>query len=244
MQELVDRKVEMILAANVAATVGLQSDDIVHGGARGFRPRRHRRGEQPRTPGHQRDRHDDVCAAADRRAPSCAASSAAVPDLDKISIVLNGNNRNNAAQFKLLQARRGCLAFRCQALDVRKPEDVERAFDEAVASGAKALTNAVDTFINSRRFALRRRRGETQAALRLFGYRIRPGGRIDGARPGPLRGVLRRGQVRRQNLARHDPRTWPSPGPTEFTMSANRGAFKQLDRLAGRSRREGEQSID
>ena len=33
-------------------------------------------------------------------------------------------------------------------------EDVDAAFDKALAFGAKGLVNAVDTFINSRRFAL------------------------------------------------------------------------------------------
>ena len=41
-----------------------------------------------------------------------------------------------------------------QPLDIRRPEDVDAAFDKAAAFGAKALLNAVDSFINSRRFAL------------------------------------------------------------------------------------------
>jgi putative ABC transport system substrate-binding protein len=39
-------------------------------------------------------------------------------------------------------------------LNISKPEDVDAAFDKAVAFGAKALVNGVDTFINSGRFAL------------------------------------------------------------------------------------------
>src|SRR6185503_11206326 len=77
-----------------------------------------------------------------------------VPGLDKVSMVLNGNNRNNGAQLELLRSEAGRLGIEVQPLDIRKPEDVDRAFDQAVAFGAKALVNAVDTFINSRRFAL------------------------------------------------------------------------------------------
>ena len=41
-----------------------------------------------------------------------------------------------------------------ESLDIRQPEDVDAAFDKALAFGAKGLVNAVDTFINSRRFVL------------------------------------------------------------------------------------------
>src|SRR5262245_35956004 len=77
-----------------------------------------------------------------------------VPDLDKVAMALNGNNVNNAAQFELLRLEGRKLGVEAQSLDIRKPEDVDAAFDKALAFGAKALLNAVDTFINSRRFAL------------------------------------------------------------------------------------------
>ena len=69
-------------------------------------------------------------------------------------MVLNGNNANNAAQFELLRSEARGLGIEVQSLDIRRPEDVDAAFDKAVAFGAKALVNGVDTFINSRRFAL------------------------------------------------------------------------------------------
>jgi len=46
------------------------------------------------------------------------------------------------------------LAIAVELLDIRKSEDVDAAFDKALAFGARGLVNAVDTFINSRRFAL------------------------------------------------------------------------------------------
>ena len=84
-----------------------------------------------------------------------------VPNLDKVAMVLNGNNANNAAQFELLRSEARALGIETHSLDIRKPEDVDAAFDKAVAFGAKALVNGVDTFINSRRFALQLGRQNT-----------------------------------------------------------------------------------
>ena len=61
---------------------------------------------------------------------------------------------NNAAQFELLGSEAQNLGIAVELLDIRKPEDVDAAFDKALAFGAKGLVNAVATFINSRRFAL------------------------------------------------------------------------------------------
>ena len=77
-----------------------------------------------------------------------------VPDLDKVSMVLNGNNANNFSQLELMRSDARALNIEIQALDIRKPEDVELAFDKAVAFGAKAIVNAVDSFVNSQRYAL------------------------------------------------------------------------------------------
>src|SRR5712671_5975296 len=74
-----------------------------------------------------------------------------VPGLDKVAMALNGNNINNAAQFELLRSEARGLGIEVKSLDIRKPEDVDAAFDTAVAFGAKGLVNAVDSFINSRR---------------------------------------------------------------------------------------------
>jgi len=77
-----------------------------------------------------------------------------VPTVDKVAMALNGNNANNAAQFELLRSEAQKLGIAVESLDMRKPEDVDAGFDKALAFGAKGLVNAVDTFINSRRFAL------------------------------------------------------------------------------------------
>src|SRR5215813_1617965 len=56
-----------------------------------------------------------------------------VPGLDKVAMALNGNNINNIAQFELLRLEGQKLGVEVQSLDIRKPEDVDAAFDKALA---------------------------------------------------------------------------------------------------------------
>jgi putative tryptophan/tyrosine transport system substrate-binding protein len=77
-----------------------------------------------------------------------------LPKLDKIAMLLNGNNPNNAAQLDAVRAEAGKLGIEVQALDIRKPEDVDAAFDRATAFGAAAVVSAVDSFVNSQRAML------------------------------------------------------------------------------------------
>jgi putative ABC transport system substrate-binding protein len=77
-----------------------------------------------------------------------------IPNLDKIAMMMNGNNPNNASQVERVRSEARGLSIEVLALDLQKPEDVEPAFDRAMAFGAKAFVNGVDSFINSRRFAL------------------------------------------------------------------------------------------
>jgi putative tryptophan/tyrosine transport system substrate-binding protein len=228
MQELVDRKVEMILAANVAATVAAAKattsipvvmlavfDPVGTGVVNSL--------ERPGT-----NVTGTTMYAPQLIAERLALLKRIVPDLDKISIVLNGNNRNNAAQFKLLQAQARLLGIQVQALDVRKPEDVERAFDEAVASGAKALTNAVDTFINSRRFALADGAARRKLPFVYSDIEYVLAGGLMALGPGHYEGYYDAAKYVDKILRGANPADLAIAGPTQFTMSANRGAFKQL----------------
>jgi putative ABC transport system substrate-binding protein len=123
-----------------------------------------------------------------------------IPGLDKIAVVMNGNNANNAAQVERIRSDARALGIDVVALDIRRPEDVEPNFDRAAASGVKAFVNAVDSFINSRRFAL-----AAEAEKRNLPA-IRPGRRPDGARAGSLRGLPWRGEIRGQDSARRQSR--------------------------------------
>ena len=155
--DLIDRKVDIIVAANVAATVAAAratttipivmlavNDPVGIGAVKSLaRPGTNVTGTTLYAPQLIGER--------------LRILKRLVPDLDKAVMVLNGNNANNAnnaGQFELLRTEAGKLGIAVQALDIRKPEDVDAAFEQARAFGAKALVNAVDTFINSRRFAL------------------------------------------------------------------------------------------
>src|SRR5215469_12516227 len=52
-----------------------------------------------------------------------------VPTVDKVAMALNGNNASNAAQFELLRSEAHKLGIAVESLDIRKPEDVDAAFD-------------------------------------------------------------------------------------------------------------------
>jgi putative tryptophan/tyrosine transport system substrate-binding protein len=47
-----------------------------------------------------------------------------VANLDKIAVVLNGNNANNASQLELVRSEGRALGIEAQGLDIRRPEDV------------------------------------------------------------------------------------------------------------------------
>ncbi|MGA7035888.1 MAG: ABC transporter substrate binding protein, partial [Pseudolabrys sp.] len=67
-----------------------------------------------------------------------------IPDLDKIAMVMNGNNLNNASQVELVRSEARGLGIEVLALDLQKPEEVEPAFDRAMTFGAKAFVNGVE----------------------------------------------------------------------------------------------------
>ena len=154
MADLVDRKVDMILAANVAATRAAANatktipivmlavfDPVGIGVVKSL------------------ERSGTNVTGTTMYAPQLIGErlrmlKRIVPKLDKVAMALNGNNANNAAQFELLRSEAQKLGIEVQSLDIRKAEDVDAAFDKALAFGAKGLVNAVDTFINSRRFVL------------------------------------------------------------------------------------------
>jgi putative tryptophan/tyrosine transport system substrate-binding protein len=151
-----------------------------------------------------------------------------VPNLDKVAMALNGNNANNAAQFELLRLEGRKLGIEVQSLDIRKPEDVDAAFDKALAFGAKALLNAVDTFINSRRFALAA--GATKHKL-PFVYSdveyVMAGG-LMALGPGHYEGYFGAAKYVDRILRGANPADLPIAGPTQFTMSVNRTALAKL----------------
>ena len=151
-----------------------------------------------------------------------------VPKLDKVAMVLNGNNVNNAAQFALLGSEAKKHGIDVASLDVRKPEDVDAAFAKALAFGATALTNAVDPFVNSRRFALAAGSAKHKLPVVYSDVEYVVAGGLMALGPGHYEGYYGAAKYVDKILRGANPAELPIAGPTEFTMSANRTALKNL----------------
>ena len=149
-----------------------------------------------------------------------------VPNLDKVAMVLNGNNANNAAQFELLGSEARGLGIEVQSLDIRKPEDVDAAFEKAVTFGAKALVNGVDTFINSRRFALAAGAAKHKLPVVYSDVEYVLAGGLMALGPGHYEGYYAAAGYVDKILRGASPADLPIASPTEFTISANRTALK------------------
>jgi putative ABC transport system substrate-binding protein len=228
MADLVNRKVDMILAANVAATVAAAKasktipivmlavfDPVGIGVVQNL------------------DRPGTNVTGTTMYAPQLIGErlrmlKRILPNLDKVAMALNGNNANNAAQFELLRSEAQKLGIEVQSLDIRKPEDVDAAFDKALAFGAKALVNAVDTFINSRRFALAVGAAKFKLPVVYSDVEYVLAGGLMALGPGHYEGYYGAAKYIDKILRGANPADLPIAGPTEFTMSVNRTALSTL----------------
>jgi putative tryptophan/tyrosine transport system substrate-binding protein len=228
MADLVDRKVDMILAANVAATRAAAKatktipivmlavfDPVGIGVVKSL--------ERPGT----------NVTGTTGYAPQLVGErlrmlKRIVPTLDKVAMALNGNNANNPPQFELLRSEGQKLGIAVESLDIRKPEDVDVAFAKALAFGAKGLVNAVDTFINSRRFALAAAAAKHKLPFVYSDVEYAMAGGLMALGPGHYEGYYGAAKYVDKILRGANPADLPIAGPTEFTMSANRTALKNL----------------
>jgi len=80
----------------------------------------------------------------------------ALPRLDKVTILMNGNNKNNPAQAALLADAGKKLGVVVRSAAIWSPEDLAPAVDEAILGGAQGFFNCVDSFINSQRSTIAR----------------------------------------------------------------------------------------
>ncbi|MEJ0077613.1 MAG: ABC transporter substrate-binding protein [Alphaproteobacteria bacterium] len=151
-----------------------------------------------------------------------------VPGLDRLSMVINGNNRNNAGQLALLRAEAAPLGIEVQALDIRKPDDVDAAFEQARLFRTKAMLNAVDTFINSRRFALAAGAARHRLPFVYTDVEYVQAGGLMAFGPGHYEGYYEAAKYVDRILRGANPAELAIAGPTQFTMSANRSALRAL----------------
>jgi putative ABC transport system substrate-binding protein len=228
MSELVSHKVDIILAANVAATVAAAKatssvpvvmlavfDPVGIGVVKSL--------EQPGT-----NVTGTTMYAPQLTAERLALIRRLVPSLGKVAMALNGNNVNNASQFALLKSGGERLGVEATALDIRKPGDVEPAFDKAIAFGANGLLNAVDTFINSRRFELAAGAARHKLPVIYSDVEYVMAGGLMALGPGHYEGYYGAAAYVEKILKGAKPSELPIAGPTQFTMSANRTALKNL----------------
>ena len=151
-----------------------------------------------------------------------------VPDPDKVAMALNGNNANNAPQFELLRADAQRLGIAVAPLDIRKPEDVDAAFDKAKAFAANGLVNAVDSFINSQRVALAAGAAKHKLPFVYSDVEYVMAGGLMALGPGHYEGYYDAAKYVDKILHGASPADLPIAGPTQFTMSVNRTTLKNL----------------
>jgi len=151
-----------------------------------------------------------------------------VPRLDRISMVLNGNNTSNATQLEAVRSESRRLGIEVQALDVRKPEDVDPAFDKAVGFGAKALVNGVDSFVNSQRFALARAAAKHKLPALYTDVEYVSAGGLMALGPGHFEGYYDAAKYVEKILHGANPAELPVAGATKLTFSVSRSALARL----------------
>ena len=86
-----------------------------------------------------------------------------IPRIARLALLDNMSNRSVPPQWEETKRAAGALGIEPQLLDVRKPEDIERAFDAAVAQRADALAVGNDSVV----IASRRRVAELAEKFRL-----------------------------------------------------------------------------
>jgi putative tryptophan/tyrosine transport system substrate-binding protein len=151
-----------------------------------------------------------------------------IPSLDKIVMVTNGNNPNNAAQVERVRSEAGGLGIEVLVLDIRRPEDVEPAFDRAMAYGAEAFVNAVDSFINSQRFALVAQAEKHKLAAIYTDTEYVVAGGLMALGPGHLEGFYGAAKYVDKILRGANPAELPIASATQFTFTVRRSALAKL----------------
>jgi putative ABC transport system substrate-binding protein len=151
-----------------------------------------------------------------------------LPKLDKIAMLLNGNNPNNAAQLDAVRTEAGKLGIEVQALDIRKPEDVDAAFDRATAFGAGAVVNAVDSFVNSQRAILAAAAAKRMLPALYSDVEYVAAGGLMALGPGHYEGYHDAAKYVDKILHGAHPADLAVAGPTQLTFSVNRSALRML----------------
>jgi putative ABC transport system substrate-binding protein len=150
------------------------------------------------------------------------------PGTDRVAIFMNGNNRNNPAQVtRLVDAGKG-LGIRVDSIDIRSPNDVAPGVAKAVASGAKAFFNCVDSFINSQRFSIGKLTREAKRPTVMTDREYVLAGGLMALGVGHTEGFYRSAEYAHKVLRGANPADLPIALPTERALSVSRSALNDI----------------
>jgi putative ABC transport system substrate-binding protein len=153
-----------------------------------------------------------------------------VPTLDKVGMVLNGNNANNAPQFALLKSEAQALGIQVQSLDVRTPSDVVAVFGKALDFGAQGLLFGADSFINSQRASIVSLAAQSKLPAVYNDREWVVAGGLMSVGPGHLEGY--RGAAKYVDLILRGANPGDLPvavaPPTQFTFTVSRSALTKF----------------
>jgi putative tryptophan/tyrosine transport system substrate-binding protein len=151
-----------------------------------------------------------------------------VPNLQRMAMVMNGNYANNTAQAEQVRTEARAMGVEVKILDIRKPEDIEPAFDQAVIFGAQAFVNAVDSFINSCRFALAAEEEKHKLPAVFTDIEYVLAGGLMSLGPGHFEGYHGAAVYVDKILRGANPAELPITGATQFDLSVRRSMLTKL----------------
>jgi putative ABC transport system substrate-binding protein len=151
-----------------------------------------------------------------------------VSGLDRVSMLVVPTNAANARLFELLAKEAEALAIKVQAQQVRVPEDIIPALDDARSWGAKALVHANDAFINSQRKVIAQFAEQNRLPVMYADREYVLAGGLMALGPGHRQGDIDAAGYVDRILRGADPAEMPIARPTEFVFTVSRSRLDQL----------------
>jgi putative ABC transport system substrate-binding protein len=151
-----------------------------------------------------------------------------VPDLDKVSMLVNGTNPANRPQYALLRSEAATLGIQAQLLDVRTPPDIAPSIGSALAFGAKALVHANDSFINSQRAVIAKLAAQNRLPVIYVDREYVVTGGLMSLGPGHRQGDIGAAQYIDSILRGASPADLPVAVPTAFVFTVSRSALQNI----------------
>jgi len=146
-----------------------------------------------------------------------------VPNMDKVSIIMNGGNPTAPFQYGLFNDAATAIGAQYQDLDVRLPTETVPAITAAHDFETKALFNGVDSFINSQRFVINQLCTEFFIPTFFTDREYVLAGGLMSLGPGHLEGYFHAPDYIKAILVDGaDPADLPIRSPTEFEFSVSR----------------------